>query len=418
MPIAPERLTSLGPRSFARDVEVTRAGHAREFEETWATLEPLLPQIPITRVYDTAPMDYLDFPVWQAVTPLAKDLTVHGGKGTSKMAAKLSAVMEAIERASAEELPNWRVARGSYNQLACADAVDPSKFSLPLDTSYHPDATFSWTGAYDLIGNSYALVPTDLVVNPAVEGIVPRIETNGLASGNTYSEATLHALYELIERDAVSQEDFYTIHHDPAFSPRRPLRSIDIDTITAEAAKEFIKKLGKEGLVLRVQDLTSAIGIPVFRAIVINQNFFGREGEMSIFTGEGCDLDPSRAVVRAITEACQAHSSVVTGARDTFEHSAHGQRPATQKRLTSLYSKPGSLPFPQAKRGGISSNILGNVQTVSNLLRGAGLEQCLVSEVTREDLGIPVVRVIIPGIAFPYGKVARTPTLSMLESVI
>jgi YcaO-like protein with predicted kinase domain len=414
--VAPEKLTSLGPQAFESAVEITDAGHAKNFEETWEFLQELLPRVPVTRVYDTSPMDFIDLPVWQAVTPLAKDLTVHGGKGVSAIAAKLSAVMEAIERTSAEELPSRRVVTGSYRELAGSGAVDPERFALPVDTSYDADAVFSWTGAYDLMGGGYRLVPTDLVLNPAVEGMTSRIETNGLASGNTYTEAVLHALYELVERDAASEEVFYAAHHDPSFSPPRPPRSIDLDTIRSEAAQKFLRRLDDQGLLVRVLDLTSVTKVPVFRALIFDQSFFGQQGLS--FLGQGADLDPARAVVRAITEACQSRSSFVTGARDVFEVSATQQRPATQKRLRSLRDLPGTLTFPEAEPGEVSRDILRNLHTVVDRLRAAGLEQCLVTELTREDLGIPVVRVLIPGLAFPYGESSRTPTLRMLESVI
>nr|WP_281289080.1 YcaO-like family protein [Streptomyces cadmiisoli] len=416
MYVTPDRLTSIDLRSFKSDTEVTNSGHARSFAETWEFIKPMLSKIPITRIYDASPIDFLNIPVWQAVTPLAKDLTVHGGKGATKDAAKLSAAMEAVERTSAETLPSWRIVRGSFRELASSGAVDPMRFNLPVDTSYRDDAPFSWTGAYDLISKDYFLVPTDLVINPTMEGIVPRIETNGLASGNTYSEATLHALCELIERDAEAKEDFYTAHHDPAFSPRRPIKNIDIDTITV--ARSLIDRLREEGLDLRVQDVTSEIQVPTFRALILDHHFFGREGALTVFPGMGCELDPARAVIRAITEACQSHSAFSTGAREAFDGVLHEDRPAVWKRLRSLYDKPGVMPFPQAESGSSADNILANLCTVVNRLRAAGIDQCLVSEVTREDLGIPVVRVIVPGLAFPFGVSSRTPTLRMLESVI
>lgn len=416
MIVTPKSLTILGPDSFQSDAENTEAGHARSFEETWESLKPLLPRIPITRVYDTTPLDYISSPVWSAVTPLAKDLTVSSGKGATPIAAKLSAVMEAIERVSAEEIPAGRIVRGSYKDLAPAAAVDPEDFNLPQDTSYRADAVFSWTGAYDLMQGGYHLVPTDFVLNPSTEGMTSRIETNGLASGNTYSEAVLHALYELVERDAASEEDFYSAHHDPLFSPRRPLKNIDSKSVPAGAAQELIEALTAQGLVVRIQDLTNIIGVPVIRVVLYDDGYFGQEGKVTYFNGYGADLQPERALVRAITEACQGHVSFATGAREVFETGRAKRRPAELKRHASLYENPGSLEFPHAGDG--SNSILQNIHTVVGRLQDAGHEKCLVTELTREDLDVPVVRVLVPGLSSPYGESSRTPTLRLLETVI
>ncbi|MFF2073221.1 YcaO-like family protein [Kitasatospora sp. NPDC058162] len=414
--VAPESLTSLGPSSFEHGTARTEAGHVRDFAETWEWLAPLLPRVPVTRVYDLAPIDFIGVPVWSAVTPLAKDLAVSMGKGATALAAKLSAVMEAIERVSAEALPPDRVVRGSYQDLAASGAVDPTAFNLPSDTSYRPDAVYSWTGAYDLIGRDHRLVPTDLVLNPASEGVTARIETNGLASGNSYAESVLHALYELIERDAVSEEDFYTAHHDPGFSPPRPLRIVDPATVPPGTARDFIEKLGDQRLVVRIQEIPSAIGVPVFGVVLIDDDFFGSAGESVTFGGYGADLDPRRALVRAITEACQAHSGVAGGARDVFESIHSKRRPAEQKRRSELYYGSPTLAFPRERSG--CDDVLQGIEEVVGRLRAAGTEHCLVTEVTRPDLGVPVVRVLVPGLACSYGETSRTPTLRMLGSVV
>src|SRR5258708_6456318 len=95
---------SIGQFSFVSTPVVTQSGHARALETTYACVKPLLRRVPITRICNVTPLDFLGLPVWSAVTPLAKDLTVHAGKGGSPLAAQLSAIMEAIERVCAESL--------------------------------------------------------------------------------------------------------------------------------------------------------------------------------------------------------------------------------------------------------------------------------------------------------------------------
>ncbi|MFY9806025.1 MAG: hypothetical protein WCC47_09150 [Pseudonocardiaceae bacterium] len=78
---------------------------------------PLLPKVPVTRIYDATPLDVVGLPIFSAVTPLARDLTVHAGKGSCAEASRLSAAMEAVDRCCAESLPPARLRRASYQQL-------------------------------------------------------------------------------------------------------------------------------------------------------------------------------------------------------------------------------------------------------------------------------------------------------------
>ncbi|MEA2146089.1 MAG: thioglycine synthase, partial [Solirubrobacteraceae bacterium] len=116
-------------------------GHAWSYEDTERRLTPLLARVPITRVYDATALDRLGLPVWGAVTPLACDLTVHAGKGMTAQAARISAVMVAIERVCAEDVDPARTRRASYARLRAEDrdgVLDPGAFDLPFDTRYRP----------------------------------------------------------------------------------------------------------------------------------------------------------------------------------------------------------------------------------------------------------------------------------------
>jgi hypothetical protein len=96
---------------FVASPIVCETGHARSLDDTEAWLRPLIRQVPITRIVNVTPLDFLELPSWSAITPLAKDLTTHAGKGLSHHAARLSAIMEAIERVCAER--RARGARGA-----------------------------------------------------------------------------------------------------------------------------------------------------------------------------------------------------------------------------------------------------------------------------------------------------------------
>ena len=61
-------------------------------------------QCGVTRLADITRLDRLGLPVWQAVRPAGKALSVHQGKGSSPIAAKVGALCEAIECHCAENV--------------------------------------------------------------------------------------------------------------------------------------------------------------------------------------------------------------------------------------------------------------------------------------------------------------------------
>jgi YcaO-like protein with predicted kinase domain len=405
--------------------KVSPAGHARSFGETEDRLRPLLDRVPITRVYDATPVDVLGLPVWCAVTPLAADLTVHAGKGATAQAARLSAIMEGIERTCAEFVSEARTVHASFRALTAAAAgrddgievIDPETFDLPFDTRYRPDRDIRWVPGLDLCTGATAYVPRDLVVSPAPDGIGAPIETNGMAAGNTLTEAVVHALYEVVERHAVSAVRFYDLYHDPVDSPPRPARMIDVSTLPPAAA-DWAGRIRREGLDVVVRDATDdELGIPVFIVYVTDDSFPGAEGETIAFAGYGADLDPAQAVFRAVTEAVQSHSGTMLGARDTFEgEGVTTDRTAVLLRHVSVLHPDGLVPFPGG--GAASADLCRDLRELLDRLRRAGFEHCVAVDLTRADLGVPVVRVLVPGLAPPYAESVRRPGVRLLGRII
>ncbi len=406
---------NLTAQHFARAKKVSASGHCRSFEETWAWVKPKLKRVPISRVLDVTPLDYVGLPVWSAVTPLAKDLTVHAGKGPTAGAARLSAVMEGIERVSAEAVPPAFETRGSLAALA-PRAVDPRLFDLPFESRFTPDAVVTWVPAWCLLRAEERLVARDLVVTPPSEGVCHGVETNGLASGNTLTEATLHALYEVLERDAVSLDHFVERHGDAASQRAHPVRVIDPATLPGNT-RAWVEQLEASGVEVRVQDLTCETNVPVFAVVLYDASFPSADGAIATFAGYGADLDPSRAVFRAVTEAVQAHSVVNLGARDSFEGLREVPAPAAMlERQLDLYRPATLAPFPLEAPG--FDELKAELDAVCARLERAGFAHCLVAELTRPDLEVPVVRVLVPGLAGPYGATQRRPSARLQRRLL
>jgi ribosomal protein S12 methylthiotransferase accessory factor len=392
-----------------------RTRRALSYEETERRLAPVLARVPITRVYDATPLDWIGLPVWSAVTPLALDLTVHAGKGPTAAAARISATMEAIERVSAEQVDERRLRVASYAELRRErdGALDPELFDLPFGTRYRPDLPLSWLRGRDLLEERDVWVALDLAVSPAREGICAGVETNGLAAGNDRTEAVVHGLLELIERDALAHERFTRryVEGEPA-----PIRVLDRESLPAEPAA-WLQQLDARGLHSVICDLSHDLDVPVFRAGLYEPGFPGREGQAATFDGLGADLDPGWALMRAICEAVQSHTVTVLGARDTIEDGAAGLSLDKRLFLRRLTTPTVVQPFPTCA-GELPDDRHARLRILLARIAAAGLKHCVVVDLTRADLGVPVVRVLVPGLAAPFGQSSRRPALRLLRTLL
>ena len=373
---------------------------------TEARLRAILPAVPVARVADLSPLDPLGLPVFSAVTPLALDLTTHLGKGADPTSARVSALMEAVERVSAERLPG-AIRQASLDELlaSSAPAVDPRWFELPDDSAFSPSAPFSWATGWDLLEASAALIPRDLVINPPSEGVLRDVDTNGLASGNTLLEATLHALCEVIERDAVGQLLFVSLFSESSDSgPRRS--PIDPRTLPASLLP-WLDRIAAEGLGIVVADITTEIGIATLKATLIDEAFPGPHGpEVRIFHGYGADPCAEIAARRAVTEAVQSRTGLIQAARDSWNRIPLGSHAAAWKNSLRELEPGEQIPF-SAVPNHEAEDLRDDLDHVLGRLRRAGCTHAIAVDLTRSDLAIPVVRVRVPGLATFWGNRRR-----------
>ena len=354
--------------------------------------------MPITRLADITPLDRLGIPVFAAVTPLASDLTTHMGKGPDRRSARISAILEAVERTSAERLPGPLRAT-SFDQLRSSgvSVADPLDFDLPLRTTYRADREFEWVEAWELCGSRPIWIAADLVRSPPMQGILDHVDTNGLAAGATYAEALRHALLEVVERDAVSQHQFFELYgHRGAEGPRK-LR-IDPEAIPG-SCRNLVLRAVDAGMDVVLEDLTNDLEIPVVACMLVDHAFPSASGPIThVFGGWGADLVSEIALLRAVTEAYQSRAGVIQGARDTFNNRATTARPFTLSARRNALVKAPTVPFsvlPSAEFGDLEAEI----DYILGRLGHAGIRQAIVIDMTREDLGIPVVRVRVPGLS-------------------
>ncbi len=356
-------------------------------EETERNALESAKKIPMTRLADLGLLDRTRPCVFGATTPLAKDLTTHLGKGVTPKAARVSAVMEALERASGE-VPNGPTCRASFNELSRSDVsvVDPRLCALPDDNQFDPATQIGWVLGYHLTEHTQVWLPTDLVASPPSDGLILQPDTNGLASGNTLAEAVLHALCEIIERDTIGRYAFARLYADATEQP--VAKSVETVNLPETCQKIYDDSV-ESGQTFKIFD-HSDMGLAVVSAYLTDPNYPGPDGPRPYtFFGFGCAPSSRTALSRALTEAQQSRVSVLQGARDSFNSIPGAAEPKSDIHIgfSAIPTAPDTL------------NILDDLAHVLTLLKNAGFPDVFVCDLTQPKFEIPVVRVLVPGLS-------------------
>lgn len=362
--------------------------------ETYERVRPLFPTLGITRVADVTRLDRIGIPTYQAIRPNSRSLSVSQGKGFTAMAAKVSAVMESAEIWHVERLPPAsRVER-------LADIEDELGYDL-LDfrelrrSLLNRGTLLDWLDADLMDGSARTYVPRAFV---AFDGRVARrwsppvflATSNGLASGNSFEEAALHGLLELVERDGTARARAL-----PSDSKRR----LDAETVDAPQPRDLLDRLDAAGMRVGIFDERGPTMLPSFAVTIWSEDHpFG-------FGGYGCHLDSSVALCRALTEAAQSRLAQIAGSRDDVSGSFGRGTGAAPRRSVAREPAP-AMSFRDIES--FSTDTIGQDLglAVGRVTSQTGVSPIAV-DLTREDLGIPVVKVVAPGLMLDHETVDR-----------
>ena len=285
-------------------------------EETLAAIAPALADYGITRAASVTHLDTLGIPIWVSVRPGGQVLQISSGKGVTDAASKVSALMEACELHLAENPRPARLWRGSMAQLATSEPdariVPPEELPSFLDRYVTPDFIGEWTRGADLGAGGPVFVPSSAVYffrRP----LFTATSSDGLASGNTRAEARLHALYELIERDAMC-----------AMSDRGRLRLrergrvIDPESVTFPIARLILDRCAAQGVRVVLMALPAPVAVTAIWALFLNDQSVSTRTLVN--PGYGAHVDPGVALTRALTEAAQSSVGKIHGGRDDVRY--------------------------------------------------------------------------------------------------
>ena len=215
--------------------------------------------------------------------------------------------------------------------------------------------------------------------------------TNGLASGNSYEEALCHALYEVIERDC---------EHDFVFCANSDQRKIDLHRITSPHIMALLEHFNKNDTSLDVYDMTNDLGVPAFIARLRDLTGTRLDG---FFGGSGCHSSSIVALSRAITEAAQSKVTMIAGNRDdlyplAYKTKSNHFRQQLESGELPLLNTTSQYPLMQFVETEPPASFSGCIDQILYKLKQRGLEQVVVYNHTKADIGIPVMHVIVPGL--------------------
>jgi ribosomal protein S12 methylthiotransferase accessory factor len=365
-------------------------------EETLTRIEPKLPAAGVTQVLDITGLDRIGIPVFSSIRPTAEGgaISVYNGKGTTTDEARVSAMMEAVERYSAE-VGDSELLVDSYSRLSGKENVlNPRELILPDYVKGVEDVRIPWVKGYDLMHEEEIYVPANAVFHPLPSRYdrvrLFRSNTNGLAGGNELEEAIFHGLAEVIERDAWSLVEI-TRNTGP-----------DVKIDGGEIRNLIDKFLNAEVSVL-IRDITSDIGIPTFAAVSDDVKL---KDPTLLTIGMGTHTNASIAIKRAITEVAQSRLTQIHGARNigaaTDMKKVMGYE-WMRKQNKHWFEIAEEEEFDSVQSSSVDTDdFLDDIRHVMARLKAAGLERVIVVDLTREEIGMPVVRVVVPGLEM-YG---------------
>jgi oxazoline/thiazoline synthase len=334
-----------------------------------------------------------------------------GGKGCTDAQARASAICEAIERYSGVWRGDEHAQRTRYADLDPRDALLPNdmmgfserQFDLrdswngghsrlhQVPRRFDVQQVMDWTAVWSLTEGRYKWVPSAYCFfgHPDFrETLFCFSDSNGNAAGNTLEEAILQGFMELVERDAVALWWYNRL--------RRP--SVDLDSFNdpyITALTGCYRELGREFWVL---DITSDLGIPAFAAV--SRRIDGRAED--ILVGFGAHFDARVALLRALTEINQFLPCVSeVDAQGNTVYWFHDQEAIEWWKTATIESEPYLVPSgaepTRADGAPVSRDLKEDVERCVEVVRSRGME-LLVLDQTQPDVGLAVVKVMVPGL--------------------
>jgi len=369
--------------------------------ETWKRVQPYFKSIGLTRIANITGLDKIGIPVTISIRPNSYSVATSSGKGTTLEAAMVSAAMESIELYCAETIALTEI-NLPYTQLAENYQVIPLE-NLPLreNSLFKENRPEQWCLGWDIVNQNEVAVPVQTVSMNYYKFWYKDFTSlgsfdmgsNGLASGNHFLEAVSSALFEVIERDAVSCHLEALIQGYGRSGYQMP--RVHLETIESPLVLELLAKFASAQVVPILFDCSVDTEVPVYRVEIYDPS-----GHVPNSHGYGAHLDPEVAMVRALTEAAQTRAILISGARDDVFHQYYLAIRLQRNSGLKMGGIASNLPIVDARvqRSQATPTFEDDINILLEKLKGVGLSQVIVFDLSPPGWEISVVRVMVPGL--------------------
>ncbi len=363
-------------------------------EDTVARFKEKLKQLDIDILKEVKRIDNgrLDIPVFfsvcgedaEAITGTKKQM----GKGSSPIQAEASACMELAERFSFFAFKNNEdnFIVGDYQQMRDAgypvldssrllQSVHDTRHDVPFLEALLDGIPMQWTWATSLTTGIDTLIPFSwfFAIN----------EFNGPSAGNTYEEAALQGISEVVERHVCA-----LINHEKISTP-----VIDPASVQDPVARDLLAKFASNNIELYLNDFSLDTGISTVAALAIDRSSFPATSEI-VYTA-GTTPDPEKALIRAVTEVAQLAGDFNSGSNY----------------VASGLPKPLSMEEVSYVTGSELRTTIGQMPSLADHNIKIEVENCVAAlarqdmevfmlDATHPQLQIPAIYTIIPGAHF------------------
>ncbi|MCF2147140.1 YcaO-like family protein [Desmonostoc muscorum LEGE 12446] len=364
-----------------------------EPECTFARLKPHLATMGVTRCADVTGLDRIGIPVYCAIRPWGRVIQVTNGKGLRHIDAKVSALMEALEIFHAEN-PSSDLKRGSLKLMQGTGQRVVQPEILPeykAKNFFSSDFIIDWIKAEDLLTGEEVWLPASAVY--ICSPMLYPFDTNGLASGNHLLEATLHGLYEVIERDAISR---LSANGRICLTQER-CKCIDLSTVDDESVKGLYEMLLQADIKLVLIWVKSCIpSFHTFWAVLLDRNPFSHSSMVNI--GYGSHLNVSVAATRAITEAAQSRLTFIHGSREDLAVKACYTSSNVASKVYAYFNLIESNTNWRTLSDMAGDSLLQDYTQILESLSQTDNKNIFRVNLTQPPFNIPVVKVFVSGL--------------------
>jgi len=342
----------------------------------------------VTRLADVTGLDRLGLPVWQAVRPAGRSLSVHQGKGASPLDAAIGALCEAIECDCAEKAP----ADGPQCRFADLPPTEraPELGDYAHDRALEPPESIRWCAACDLLSGRIHYLPFELVALDFTRTEPPWFarSSTGLGVAAEEGEAVRTALWEVIERDAVGEWTRSSLE-------ARLATVLDLDTIPFPWFAEWRERFRRLKVGLRVFAPEPLGGLPTFIVSIGAAGEFGTSYRR--FSGTAAHGDPETGLFKALAEAVQSRLTFIAGVRDDIVPSDYDNAPDPDVESPALDSVR-QRRWDEIERGP------NDWQCVAMRLARLGYRQVVMKRLDEPEDRLVAAKLFVPGL----GSLRRT----------